>query len=414
MAAPTTEFSGGTGTISATGEANGLLLPLNKSLNRATLGFRGTFTGVTVAVRGHATGLSATSYYPIPGVTRGSGLPVPDPVAIALTDSTNAAFTFDTTGCDYLEVWASAGTLTDFHVDAIQSESDANTPPLIVQAQTSATTVSANEVFTDNTILYFGTGSDVGVKWDGTQLVVSQAAANSQVQWGASGAGIDHVFYGDTAGYNATWDQSADALLFDDNAKLAIGTGSDVVLSWDGTRLNVTQAAANSEVRWGVDGAGIDQRWYGDTASSYMLWDQSADQLVLGGVASVSGLRVATGGATAITTTRAVTKADSGGVFTVAQGSAYTVTVATPAGAGERYLFQCVSPGAFDVSLVATGCTFEGTITIDAATIPATGSTLKFASGAAALGDNIELVSTSATKFLVRAIAQAAGGITIA
>ena len=38
--------------------------------------------------------------------------------------------------------------------------------------------------------------------------------------------------------------------------------------------------------------------------------------------------RVATAGATAITTTRAVTKADSGGVFTVSQAAAYTVTVA--------------------------------------------------------------------------------------
>jgi hypothetical protein len=125
------------------------------------------------------------------------------------------------------------------------------------------------------------------------------------------------------------------------------------------------------------------------------------------------GLVPTTSGATAITTTRAVTRADSGGIFTVAQSSAYTITVATPVAAGERYVFQCVSPGAFDVSLVATGCTFEGTITIDASTIPATGSTLKFASGAAVLGDNIELIATSTSKFFVRAISSGAGGITI-
>jgi hypothetical protein len=201
--------------------------------------------------------------------------------------------------------------------------------------------------------------------------------------------------------------------LYPDAGYTAWGTGSDVVVAWDGTRLNVTQAAPNSEIRWGVDGAGIDQRWYGDTASAYALWDQSADTLVFGGVAGVQGAVVKTNGATAITTTRAVTRADSGGIFTVAQSSAYTVTVAQPAAAGERYLFQCVSPGAFDVSLVATGCTFEGTITIDASTIPATGSTLKFATGAAVLGDNIELVSTSTTKFFVRAISSGAGGITI-
>lgn len=136
--------------------------------------------------------------------------------------------------------------------------------------------------------------------------------------------------------------------------------------------------------------------------------------LTLGASSKIlGGPVVTTGGATAITTTRAVTKADSGGVFTTAQSSAYTITVAQPGGANERYQFQCIAPGAFDISIVATGCTFEGTITIDAATIPATGSTLKFASGAAILGDNIEIISTSTTKFLVRAIGSGAGGITI-
>ena len=415
MSAPTEVFVDGTGSISSVNEANGLLLAVNPNLNRATFGFRGTFTSAVVAVRGHLTGLSADSYYPIPGVYAGSGLPVSNPVSISLTNSTNAAITFDTTGCDYIEVYGVSGTFTAMSVDVTQTLTTADTPPLIVQAQTSATTISANQTFTDSTELYFGTGNDIGITWDGTQLLVSQAAANSSIKWGVSGAGIDHVFYGDTAGYNLTWDQSADSLLFADNTKLAIGDGSDIVFSWDATRLNVTQATANSEIRWGVDGAGIDQRWYGDTASAYALWDQSADQLIFGGVASVSGLRVATSGATAITTTRAVTKADSGGIFTVAQGSAYTVTVATPAGAGEKYTFQCVSPGAFDVSIVATGCTFEGTIVNDVTSVvPATGSTLKFASGAAVLGDSIELTSTSTTKFFVRAVTSAAGGITIA
>ena len=62
------------------------------------------------------------------------------------------------------------------------------------------------------------------------------------------------------------------------------------------------------------------------------------------------------------------------------------------------------------------GSAFTGAVTVfvtlDAGT-QATGSTLKFASGAAILGDNIELISTSTTKFLVRAISSGAGGITI-
>lgn len=132
------------------------------------------------------------------------------------------------------------------------------------------------------------------------------------------------------------------------------------------------------------------------------------------GLSVTKGLVVSSNGATAITTTRPVTRSDSGSIFTVAQSSAYTITVATPTSAGERYIFQCVSPGAFDVSIVATACTFEGTIVNDVTSvIPATGSTLKFASGAAALGDYIELIATSTSKFFVRAVTSTAGGITV-
>lgn len=74
-----------------------------------------------------------------------------------------------------------------------------------------------------------------------------------------------------------------------DSCPLYIGTGAagvgDIAWSWDGTRCNVTQLTADSEIRWGIDGAGIDQRWYGDTASAFMLWDQSQDARIMGGAA---------------------------------------------------------------------------------------------------------------------------------
>jgi hypothetical protein len=40
----------------------------------------------------------------------------------------------------------------------------------------------------------------------------------------------------------------------------------------------------------GVDGTGVDVSFFGDTASAKMLWDQSADNLVFSGGASVDGL----------------------------------------------------------------------------------------------------------------------------
>lgn len=74
-----------------------------------------------------------------------------------------------------------------------------------------------------------------------------------------------------------------------DNVGVALGTGSDIVATWDGTDLNITQATVNSSIKWGVDGAGIDQVWYGDTASNSMTWDQSADDLIFTVAAGIVG-----------------------------------------------------------------------------------------------------------------------------
>ena len=241
------------------------------------------------------------------------------------------------------------------------------TPKLVPQAGSNAT-------YGDSVVLYFGDGNDIGVTWDGTRLVVSQAAADSDIRWGADGEGINHVFYGDTASVTMTWDQTNDQLLFADNAylgigsgagaaadiriswngtkmlvaaltadsaidfgvsgagidlvlygdtatrdltwdqsrdtlrfndsaKLGIGTGAgaaaDIEVYWDGTDLLITQLTANSAVKWGVDGAGLDQFWYGDTASAYLQWDQSADTLLFAGTAKLGVTNRSIGASTA-------------------------------------------------------------------------------------------------------------------
>jgi len=83
-----------------------------------------------------------------------------------------------------------------------------------------------------------------------------------------------------------------------DNAKLIFGDGSnreaetigDIYAAWNGSALAITQAATDSAITWGVDGAGIDQTWYGDTASAYMKWDQSVDDLIFAGAGNISML----------------------------------------------------------------------------------------------------------------------------
>lgn len=128
------------------------------------------------------------------------------------------------------------------------------------------------------------------------------------------------------------------------------------------------------------------------------------------------GLRVTPATAGAITGATVLTAADSGGVFSVSQAAAYDIDL--PAAAiGRRFQFYLTSPGANNVTItvLAAASTFVGTIGNDVTSvIPATGSTLTFATGAAALGDNIEIIGISASLYLVRAFTSAAGGITVA
>lgn len=383
------------GTITATGAGSAVSQDLD-GYGPASMGVvsvSGTFTSAVVVVekklRGGAVWLPLNMQNE-KTLVRTDGTASP-------SDSATTSWRVDLGGAGSWRAYVSSGTPTDVDVELASGavEEFGGILPAVYTTSTAATTFGAGVTFSGAT-----GANDINLTDNLASALDITESTNSYLNFVTTNSG-ERVVVGKQ-------------MKFADSVKLSLGDADDITVAWDGTDLDVLQAAPNSSISWGIDGAGIDQIWYGDTASAKVTWDQSADQLVFGGVASVSGLRVATSGATAITTTRAVTKADSGGVFTVAQGSAYTVTVATPAGAGERYIFQCVSPGAFDVSIVATACTFEGTITIDGATIVATGSTLKFASGAAALGDNIELISTSTSKFLVRAIGSAAGGITIA
>jgi hypothetical protein len=114
-----------------------------------------------------------------------------------------------------------------------------------------------------------------------------------------------------------------------------------------------------------------------------------------------------------------LTAADSGGIFTVAQATApvaaYAITLPTPPGAGLRFVLQLGTASDRSVTVTAAGCTFEGTIIQAAASAAgAAAATCTFVASTSAVGDSIEFISTSATKYFARAVTSAAGGITIA
>ncbi len=130
------------------------------------------------------------------------------------------------------------------------------------------------------------------------------------------------------------------------------------------------------------------------------------------------GLRTTSASAEAIVGARVLTFADSGAVFSVSQGAAYDIDLPNPTiGSGLSYRFVLGTAAANNVTITVAGgaATFIGTIVNDiTSVIPATGNTLTFVSGTAALGDNIEIWSISNTLYFVRAVTSTAGGITIA
>jgi hypothetical protein len=137
---------------------------------------------------------------------------------------------------------------------------------------------------------------------------------DAAVTVGVDGTGQDVKFFGDTSGQFLLWDQSADELVLAGDSKLSFhdaAGGENIIASSDGhleinagttlditaptvdvnvaTTLNVDGATQlTGAVTVGVDDTGHDVKFFGATASAFMLWDQSEDDLVLSGVAALS------------------------------------------------------------------------------------------------------------------------------
>lgn len=102
----------------------------------------------------------------------------------------------------------------------------------------------------DSVPLNFGDASDIVMQWNGTKFVVTQATANSAIDLGVDGAGIDLILRGDTAGAAATWDQDADSFILSGVAKIklqtiAAATGTAIPVTHSGS-FPVTTAAAET------------------------------------------------------------------------------------------------------------------------------------------------------------------------
>jgi len=136
-------------------------------------------------------------------------------------------------------------------------------------------------------------------KWSSGNLVFY---GDGNLHFGEDDDGIDVKFFGATSGAYMLWDESADQVVFDkadillgDSDYLKLGDSSDITMTWNGTKMLIGQAGTNSAIEVGVDGAGLDLKLFGDTSGKYLLWDQSADKLVVVGDYDITGASQFTG-----------------------------------------------------------------------------------------------------------------------
>jgi len=131
--------------------------------------------------------------------------------------------------------------------------------------------------------------------------------ADGTITVGVDDTGFDVKFFGATSGSYMLWDESADDLKLVGAAGLTVAGNADIDGTTNLDAVDIDGAVqADGTITVGVDDTGYDVKFFGATASAYMLWDESADDLILAGAARVvvpaSGLVI---GSTAVSSTAA-------------------------------------------------------------------------------------------------------------
>ena len=131
-----------------------------------------------------------------------------------------------------------------------------------------------------------GTTKTAALTNAGALTVGGASQFNSTVTVGVNDTGYDVQFFGATSGAHMLWDESADDLKLVGAAGLTVAGNIDVDGTTNLDAVDIDGAVQiDATLSVGVDDTGYDVKFFGDTASAYMLWDTSADDLILGGAA---------------------------------------------------------------------------------------------------------------------------------
>lgn len=145
--------------------------------------------------------------------------------------------------------------------------------------------------YNDSVYLYFGSSSDLGMTWDGTDFHIVVALDDSVINVGDGTLSADLKWFGAAAGQYVYIDVSEnlvtlegmDLILMDDDL-LYFGDAKDVQIRWDGTDLDILALADDSIIKFGNGTDSFDIWIYGATVNDIIIFDAGAKFLSLDGI----------------------------------------------------------------------------------------------------------------------------------
>jgi len=140
---------------------------------------------------------------------------------------------------------------------------------------------------TGHDVKLFGATSGKSLLWDESADSLIVTGATSQqgtLTVGVDDTGYDVKLFGATSGAYMLWDESADDLKLVGAAGLTVAGDIDVDGTTNLDAVDIDGAVQiDSTVTVGADDTGYDVKFFAATASKYMLWDESADSLIVQG-----------------------------------------------------------------------------------------------------------------------------------
>ena len=130
---------------------------------------------------------------------------------------------------------------------------------------------------------YFdGTVTTDGLTVSSTTNLDGAIQVDNTITVGVDDTGYDVKFFGDTASAYMLWDTSTDDLVLAGAAGIDLAGDIDVdgTANLDAVDIDGT-VQIDGTVTVGVDDTGKDVKFFGATSGSYLLWDESADSLLL-------------------------------------------------------------------------------------------------------------------------------------